>query len=38
MKTIRPRNFERAVPQPITRWAEQSAVGVPEGQAVEVLP
>ena len=38
MKTIRPKNLERISPQAITRWAEQSAVGVPEGQAEEVLP
>lgn len=38
MKTIKPRNLERAAPQAITGWAGQGAVGVHEGQAVEVLP
>ena len=38
MKTIRPKNLELIPPQAITRWVEQRAVGVPKGQAVEVLP
>lgn len=38
MKAIKLRDLERAGPQAIKRWSEQSAVGAPEGQAVEVSP